>query len=188
MKLGVFGGSFDPVHLGHKNLVVECKKRLNLDKVLVIPAACSPFKEDRPPIASPEQRLEMLKMTFEDLEGVEVSDIEIKRGGLSFTVDTIRDLANQYSNDQLFLLMADSTYERFQEWKSSEEIQTLSHLVFVSSKKEENQMDKNVTSIEIPWIQISSTIIRRKLKRGDTCKKYLSSKVLDFISTNGLYS
>ena len=96
MKIGLFGGTFNPVHSGHVNLVKNFKEKLNLDKVLVIPTATPPHKEAKE-LASSEDRIEMCKLAFGDL--AEVSDVEIRRGGKSYTVETLEELKKIYKND-----------------------------------------------------------------------------------------
>ena len=171
MRIGLFGGSFDPVHLGHLYLAQTLKKQCNLDKVIVFPARVSPFKLMNPPKASGKERMEMLHLAFADEKWVEFSSCELEREGASYTIDTIREMKKKYLQDELYLLLSQDSQERFLEWKESEEIQKICSVVFGDIKK-----------------GVSSTCIRDLLKRGKQCENFLSPKVLDYIRKKELYS
>ena len=183
-KIGLFGGSFDPIHNGHCHLVKEAQKCLQLDKVIIFPAAVSPFKTKTPPRADGEMRLAMLRLAFEEEELVEISDVEIKRGGISYTIETVKFFKAKYPNDQLYLLLSYEALSNFSKWKSFAEIKKNVHLIFVGPL----QATEEEVSIKIPWIEISSTQIRDALKKHKDCKKFISFKVLDYIRRNSLYS
>ncbi len=171
MRIGLFGGSFDPVHLGHVYLAQTLKKNLDLDKVIIYPARVSPFKLDIPPKSSGKDRMKMLHLAFGGEEWVEFSSCELEREGVSYTIDTIREIKKKYPNDELYLLLSCESKENFLDWKESDEIEKNCRVVF-GFKKE----------------GISSTQVRDALKRGKRCKELLSPKVLDYIRENKLYS
>ncbi|MBM3192814.1 MAG: nicotinate-nicotinamide nucleotide adenylyltransferase [Chlamydiae bacterium] len=171
MRIGLFGGSFDPVHKGHENLVKDCLNSLKLDKVFIIPAFVSPFKVDAPPIASPKDRLCMLKLAFENEPQVEILTEEIDRKEISYTIDTLKKICLEFPKDQIFLLLSEELREKFSLWKNVEEIKKMAHIEFREKKN-----------------RISSTEIRRNLREGALCKNYLSAKVLDYIQKHQLYS
>lgn len=170
MRVGLFGGSFDPVHLGHQDLVKRFIADLSLDRVFVIPAFVSPFKLIRPPIASPEDRVAMLKLAFEGESKVEILTDEIDRKEISYTVDTIKRLLPRFSEDQLFLLLSEELRETFSTWKESQELEKMVQIVYGKVK-----------------ICVSSTTIREKLSQGKRCDQELSGKVLDYIEKHHLY-
>lgn len=182
MRIGIFGGSFDPVHKGHINLVKELKKILHLNKVIVVPAFVSPFKTEKPPLARGHHRLEMLKLAFEGVSHIEISDIEIKRSDVSYTIDTIHELLDQYPYAELYLLLTDEALETFSRWRSFEEIQRLATVIYASKDTNKPPI------IQIPWIDISATKIREKLLKGEASHDFLPSKVLDYIHEHHLYS
>lgn len=189
MKIGIFGGSFDPIHIGHITLVRRALDLLQLDRVVVIPAFVSPFKVEKPPRASEVDRLQMVKLAFFDQKDVEVSDIEIKKRGVSYTIDTIRELKSQYSNtDELFLLLIEDQVSTFPRWKAYEEILALAHVVILSPLTYRFWNEDGKGTSTIPWIDICSSTIRYNLKLGKDCKEFLSPKVLDYIETHKLYS
>lgn len=189
MKVGIFGGSFDPIHAGHTNLVRRAKALLSLDKVIVVPAYTSPFKVDKPPSCSAEDRLKMARLAFFDQKDVEVSDIEVQKGGISYTVDTVRELRSQLGKaDELFLLLTEGQVSGFTRWKDYEEILRLSQVVILSPSGYRFWNGGDQEGGAIPWIEISSTRIRDAFKLGKNTKEFLSPKVLDYIETHNLYS
>src|SRR2546423_1174629 len=104
MKLGLFGGSFDPVHLGHLLMVQAAREELSLTRLFFIPATQSPFKPDRNPTPATE-RLRLLRLALAGKDWCEIDDQEIKRGGVSYTIDTVRDYAGRFPQAQLFYLI-----------------------------------------------------------------------------------
>ncbi len=195
-KIGIYGGSFDPVHKGHRLLAENLSKEINADKVFIIPAAVSPFKKGS--VASDEDRLAMCKLAFP--EGLfEISDWEIKKGGTSYTVDTLREFKKFYPEDKLYLFMGDDMLLSFHKWYKYDEILKLCALVCgcrtgdsekLSQMKEyaENVLKLSKDEIvicESEPIEISSTEIRESLKNGET--DFLNSSVYEYIKTRGLY-
>jgi nicotinate-nucleotide adenylyltransferase len=171
MKIGLFGGSFDPVHLGHVKLCEYFFKTLSLDKVFVIPAFISPFKVEKPPRVSGKNRYEMLKLAFNDFSNVEISAFEIESKGISYTIDTVKHFLKNYPNDQIYLLLAKELEPDFPKWKNYQEL-------------------KSLVKIEYgPMIEpINSTMVRERLSRNESCKEIISPKVLDYIEKLHLYS
>jgi nicotinate-nucleotide adenylyltransferase len=171
MKIGLYGGSFDPVHLGHVKLCEYFFRTLSLDKVFVIPAFVSPFKVEKPPKASEHDRYEMLKLAFKDFSCVEVSPFEIHNKGISYTIDTVKHFIKRYPKDEIYLLLAKDLESEFPKWKNSQEL-------------------KSLVKIEYgPMIEpINSTMVRERLLKNESCKEILSPKVLDYIEKLHLYS
>lgn len=188
MKIGVFGGSFDPVHLGHVNLVEQMKIKLGLDKVIVIPAHISPFKINAPPKASGAHRFEMLKKAFEGVEGVELSQMELERGGVSYTIDTLKRLNHDDPEARYFLLMSEEALATIDRWKDIEELKSLATLCFALYKEGAHSGTvENFQLVEIAPFPVSSTEIRERLKKGLPVNKFLHPKVLDYIENHLLY-
>ena len=121
MRIGVFGGSFDPVHLGHLILAENCRQQANLDQVLFIPCAMSPHKRDGAH-GTDRQRLEMLDLAIGGHRDFVRSDMEIKRGGVSYTIDTLRELEESQPDNEWFFLMGADSLESFSSWKEPDEI------------------------------------------------------------------
>ena len=106
MKIGIFGGTFNPIHLGHTNAIGEAKKHFCLDKVIIIPAAQSPLKTDKP--LKDSDRVEMIKRATKYLDFVDIDRLELDRSGVSFTYDTIVELKNKYPDDEAFKVLKEA--------------------------------------------------------------------------------
>ena len=115
MRIGVYGGSFDPVHLGHLLLAECCREQARLDRVLFVPNAVSPHKQDRPP-ASAADRLEMLRLATGGHDAFALSSLETDRGGVSYTADTLAALATSHGNDSLFLVLGPDALASLPRW------------------------------------------------------------------------
>ena len=116
-RIGIYGGTFNPPHAGHIHAAVQAVEALKLDKLIMIPAHVAPHKELPEGSPSPEQRLEMVKLAVQHCERIEVSDMELKREGRSYTYLTILELRKQYPRAQLFLIMGTDMFLAFEEWK-----------------------------------------------------------------------
>ena len=120
-RVGVFGGSFDPIHMGHLILAEQCRQQGQLDEVLFIPAAQNPQKENGA-VATDRQRVEMVDLAIGGHQGFLRSSIEIERGGESFTVDTLKQLADEMPEAELFLIIGGDSLNSFSTWHEPEEI------------------------------------------------------------------
>ncbi len=193
-KIAIYGGSFDPPHKGHVALANNLGDFCKAEKILIIPTAMSPFKNSSG--ANEGERLEMCRLAFSDPR-FEVLDIEIKRGGKSYTVDTVKEVKKLYPECELFLLMGDDMLLSFNRWYKFEEI--LDMCTIVAACRTEN-LDKmqdmeqyisselsngNVLLCNSVPLEISSTEIRNNLKSD--AKKYLSTDVYDYIVQKELY-
>ncbi|MEM8727787.1 MAG: nicotinate-nicotinamide nucleotide adenylyltransferase [Chlamydiota bacterium] len=192
-KIGFFGGSFDPVHLGHINLAVRILEKELVDKILFCPVHVSPTKRETPPIATPEQRLNILQLALEDVPGCDPYDGEISRPPLSYTIDTIRGLSGQVR-----LIVAEDTACGFNRWKEIDRLlETAPPIIGVRygfDRKKLNRLPEKIKLqikaglIRIPALDISSTEIRDRLKKRLYCGHLLQGKVLDYIHRNTIYS
>lgn len=171
MKIGIFGGTFDPVHNGHIDLLKNFIEILSLDQVFVVPAFISPFKINTPPRASPEHRAALLKLAFQEQTKVKILTDEIERKEVSYTIDTIRKLKEEYLTDSLYLLLSEEMKPLFSKWKNFEEIEKLVSVQFGNSS-----------------FKVSSTVLREKLKKNESCDGLIPLKVLDYIGMHRLYS
>ncbi len=130
MKLGIYGGSFDPVHLGHLLVAQAAVEELDLDRLFFIPAARSPFKADNQP-APDAVRLQLLRLALAGKTDCEVDDQEIRRGGTSYTIDTLRDYAQRFLGAKLFYLIGADNAAKLNEWREPGELATLAEFVAV---------------------------------------------------------
>ena len=127
MKIGILGGTFNPPHIGHIVLAKEIYEKLELDKVLLIPTNTPPHKEDEG--VSADVRLHMIKLAARDQEAFEVSDIELKRGGISYTIDTVRKLKELFPQDELYLIVGSDLANDFLSWKDFDQLKNLVRIV-----------------------------------------------------------
>ena len=192
-KIGFFGGSFDPIHLGHINLAVRIMEKKKLDQVLFCPANISPTKESAPPIASPRDRMKMVELALEDVPDCDPYDVEIHRDPPSYTMETLKGIEGE-----LYLIVAQDTAYRFMEWKDIEEVLDIAPpLIGVRHGFDQKKISGFPLKIQeklrtgmcnIPAMDISSTEIRKRLKKRLYCGHLLQGKVLDYIHQNTIYS
>lgn len=192
MRLGIFGGSFDPVHNGHLRLAGCCAQQAGLDAVWLVPSAVQPLKPHGP-VASNADRVAMLRLAVEGLAGPDrlglgVSTLEIDRGGVSYTVDTLRQIhAERPEAELLFLMGADSLHD-LPDWREPEEILRLATPLVVGRPGEpEPATDLPHQRVEMPAMDISSSTLRERLANGEACDEWLPPAVADYIRRHGLY-
>lgn len=211
-KIGIFGGSFNPPHVGHINAVTTVQKKLGLDLVHIIPAAQNPLKH---PIegATPEHRLEMVRLAFSSYgDKFIVDDREIKRGGKSYTVDTVKELAKLYPKDSLNLIIGYDAFEEFGSWKDVPKILELANLIVVSrpggefpESKDglpvflrpyiqnfefnivELSTDKNIQFVSLKDIEISAADLRKKIRANRNVEKFIPLSVESYIKEHHIY-
>lgn len=199
MRIGIFGGTFDPPHAGHKKYADELKDRLSLDKLLVIPTATPPHKDGKNPIGSLD-RLEMLRILFRDDDGVEVSDMEIARGGKSYTYETVTLLHGIYPEDELIFLLGSDMLLSFHNWRNPDVILSKVKICAVTRTDEINEeklkgyieeyfpdnKDRFITCDFDP-IEISSTQIRNAIRNGESVEGLVDEQVMQYIKEKELY-
>lgn len=139
MRIAIFGGSFNPPHLGHIQAAAEATRQLSAERLAVIPTAKSPHKPEAPLSPEPEVRLALARLAFADLPGAEVSDMELKRGGTSFTADTLEKLHSTNPGDEFFLLIGSDMLESFETWSRFEDILRLATLAVFDREKDESR-------------------------------------------------
>ncbi len=193
-KIGIFGGSFNPPHLGHRKLAVTAADALGLDRVIVMPAGIPPHKV---PVAfaGAKDRVRMCELTFAGDCRFEVSTLEIDRGSRSYTVDTLGVLREQYPGDELYLITGSDMLETFKQWYKWEEILSLAYVCTAVREKSAvldysgftDEQRKRFIPVEADPIEISSTQIRRMLADGGDVSAFLDGGVIEYIKENGLY-
>jgi len=182
-KIALFGGTFDPVHLGHLISAEEIKKSLRLDKVIFVPAGRPPHKKEAF-ITGAEHRLKMLKLATKAFPGFEISDYELKKTSKSYTIDTIRYFKkNIYKKDKLYFIAGSDIVGQIESWKEWEKLIKEVHLLIMARPgfKAGKKASKFGTLIGIKNIDISSSEIRRMIKKGlpvtylvpETVEKYI---------------
>lgn len=197
MKIGIFGGTFNPVHLGHINALLKIMDAIKFDKVIVMPDRIPPHKQAQN-LASGEDRLNMCRLAFDDIPNVEVSDYELKQEGKSYSVLTLRHLKEIYPDDRLYFIMGSDMLLSFDKWYCYEEILSLSSLVCVSRSDDDTEklepyaeklrkLGGEVIIVPVEPFEVSSTEIREMLKKNSDCTCYLKKNVVQYILSNNLY-
>jgi GTPase len=197
-KIGIFGGTFDPVHLGHIMIVEEVKNSLELEKVLFIPAG-QPQTRKAETVTPAHDRLAMLDLAIEGKDGFAVSDIEIKRKGPSFTVDTLLELKNTHKGHEIYFILGWDSLEQLPQWHEPSRIINLCTLVAVprpgydkpSLKAMEGILPgitEKVVFMDRPRVEISATDIRDRAGRGESIIHLVPEKVEEYIRTHKLYA
>lgn len=198
MKLGIYGGAFNPPHVGHIRAAAYGAEALGLNKVLLIPTNISPHKASPRNTATPAQRLRMLEIAAEGNDALQVSDIEVTRGGQSYTFETVLQLQKENPDTRLVLFMGTDMFLSFLNWKNPQIILENADIgvFYRGDRNEEEQIAKQaellrtmggvVHLIENPVTQISSTVLRSLLVFG-SAGDYLPAGVEDYVRKEGLY-
>ena len=197
-RIGIYGGTFNPPHIGHIRAALAAVRTLELDRLLVIPDRIAPHKTLPDGSASPQQRLEMVRLALAGEQAVEVSDMELRREGVSYTVDTLRHIRQMYPDGELTLLMGTDMFLSFRSWRCPEEILSMAGLgVFYRGDKgekaaieaEKAKMEADgakITLVRNEIVDISSTDLRRMLA-FDCAGPFLPDGVGAYIREQGLY-
>lgn len=179
MRIGVFGGSFDPPHIGHYLAAVDAAERLGLDRVLWVPTAQQPLKAGAPHVASAEQRFKMVHAAVSSTTMFEANRIEIDRSGLSYTVATVQSFAAQFPGAELFLLLGEDAWARFPEWHDRELIRTIVQIEILARKTDSEFAGRVV--------EVSSTEIRARAGSGKSVRGFVQDAVAEIIESERLY-
>lgn len=197
-RIGIYGGTFNPPHIGHIRAAESAVEKLRLDKLLVIPSCISPHKPLPEGSASATQRLEMLQIALDDKSKITVSDLEISRGSVSYTYETVAQIAQQFPYAERILIMGTDMFFSFETWKYPDQILKNTSLavlyrscsdrmaVLEEKKKQLEQSGANIYFVENPVTEISSTDVRRMLA-FDCADAFLPEGVGAYIRVNGLY-
>ena len=192
MKIAILGGTFDPPHLGHLILADTVLKELNYDKVLFIPSKIPPHKNISGEVSN-EDRLNMLKLSIEDDKRFSFDDYELKSEGISYSIKTLNYLYENYDIEgKIALIIGADLIKNFHKWKEPEKISELANIVAVNREENDNLDKENIEKYNIkiiiaPRIDISSTLIRERIKKNKAFRYFLNNKVYDYIISNKLY-
>ncbi len=193
MKTCIFGGTFDPPHIGHLLIAQTIIESENFERLIFVPANISPAKKGQI-ISSSKKRLDMLNMALTSNENFEISDFEINKGDVSYTINTIVEFANTLNLDKkdLYFLMGSDTLGEFHNWKDPKKIMSLCNIIvairpgFTPSDIPQWVLDE-VHFANIPQFEISSTNIRARWRNGKTIRYMVPKEVWEYINKNGLY-
>ncbi len=199
MRIGILGGTFDPIHLGHLITAENALDGAGLDRVILIPTGCSYFKEDQK-VTAPQLRYEMTRLAAGDNPRLVVSDMETTRPGNSYTADTLRELRAIYPDDELYYIVGADTLVLMSLWRAPEVIFSLCH-VLVETRPDEiagkglleeiealrDKYGADITILPARNIAISSTEIRSRVRAGESIRYLVPAAVENFIREQDLY-
>ncbi len=198
MKVGILGGTFDPVHLGHIQLAEAAKKQFSLDEIWLMPAKIPPHKQNKQ-IASEEERTAMLRLAAENRQGFRVCTLEFERNAISYTAETLKLLSEEYPKHSFYYLMGEDSLKGFPHWYHPEQIVSYADILVAPRTSAESEelweqvnvceqlLGKHFHVIEMPRILVSSTDIRKHLAEGTSTEGELHPQVRRYIDEHGLY-
>lgn len=193
MSTCLYGGTFDPPHLGHLAIAEYIRDNLAIETVLFIPAYIAPQKIKRS-VSSVEDRLKMLQLAISDHSGLQISEVEIQRKGVSYSIDTIRQIKEEMdirSKNLYFLIGADSLLE-FHTWRDPGKILEESNVLVAGRpgfdiREVSEEFRNRIQMVSAPLIDISATMIRRRIREGKSIRSLVPAPVEDYILRKGLY-
>lgn len=197
-RLGIMGGTFDPIHYGHLVAAETARCKFDLERVIFIPSGAPPHKKERR-ITQPEFRYWMVSQAIADNDFFEVSRIEIERSGLTYTVDTLREMKDKFPDYELYFITGADAFREIFTWRNPDEIIELTQFIgasrpgfdaldFLSElQKQFPQFYQRMHFLEVPALAISSTDIRLRVKNGQSIRYLLPEPVRLFIQKNGIY-
>ena len=197
-KIGIIGGTFNPIHNGHTLLALYCKEKLNLDKVIFIPTYTPPHKSDKD-LASEVHRLKMCDIAVQSYDDFSVSDIEIKRKGKSYTYETLTSLKEIYPNDTFYFITGADMFLTLEKWKNPEIIFDKAIIVAVPRNSSDFEtlnshyqtilrpLGAKACILDEPVLSVSSTFIRKNIENYDLIESLIDRNVYEYIVKNNLY-
>jgi nicotinate-nucleotide adenylyltransferase len=192
-SIGILGGTFNPPHLGHLAVACHARDELSLERVLLIPAHTAPHKSDgeggsggRDP--GPEHRLRMCQLMVDGVAGLSVCAVEIERGGLSYTVDTLRSIHASHPNAELTLIVGADIASTLSSWREPAQLLELAQLaVAARDDGRAGEPAQGVTFLEMPAVEVSSSTVRRRAAAGEPIESLVGPAVAGYIAAHGLY-
>ena len=200
MRLGIFGGTFDPVHYGHLLLAECCREQCRLDRIWFVPAAAPPNKQEAD-LTPANDRVEMLRLAVAGHEAFDVSTVEVERGGVSYTAETLEAIHDQHPQAKLFFLMGADSLRDLPSWRNPDRICQLAMPVVVHRPEAPapdygvltdwlapDRVDQSLRhQVEIPLVDFSSTRIRDYVSTGKSIRYQTPRAVEKYLQTHGLY-
>lgn len=197
--IGIYGGSFDPIHLGHLKTAAAITKELSLKKCYLMPCSQPAIKKNL--YFSDKQRLAMLKLALADYQQLSLNDSEMKQGGKSYTIQTLKRLKDENINATLCLIIGIDNFNTFKKWKNWQDFYKFTHIIVLRRPNYECDKNYNIDNFikvtdnkllkeqkngllyfaNTPLIDTSSSDIRYKIKKGDNLQKYLPEKIINYI-------
>ena len=188
-RIGIFGGTFDPPHIGHLVAATEARTALDLDVVLMVVANEPWQKVGTRPLSPAEDRLALVEAAVAGAEGLEVSDLELRRGGSSYTADTVADVAAAEPDAELFVILGRDAAAGFATWERYEDVAAAATLVVVDRPGPPVELDGRFAwqRVDIPELELSSTELRERVAAGRSIRYLTTDGVASVIEERGLY-
>ncbi len=191
MRIGIFGGSFDPIHIGHAIIAQHIIGSGAVDRLWFMVSPVNPLKADKKRQVADTDRLRMVEMVTRPMEGVETSAFEFTMPKPSYTIDTLNALQAKFPDDEFYLVTGGDNWQIFDKWRNSEEILAKYHLLIYPRLGYEvnipDELKDRVTLVDAPIIEISSTQVRERLSQGLSVRYYVPDEVLGYIERKQLY-
>ena len=191
MKIGIFGGSFNPIHSGHAIIAHHIITSGAVDRLWLMVSPVNPLKVDNERQVDDTDRLRMVEMVTRPLENVETSAFEFTMPKPSYTIDTLNALQAKFPNDEFYLVTGADNWVIFDRWRKSEEILAKYHLLVYPRLGYDvvipEELRDRVTLVDAPIIELSSTAVRERLAKGLSVRYYVPDEVLGYIERKGLY-
>jgi nicotinate-nucleotide adenylyltransferase len=191
MRIGIFGGSFDPIHIGHAIIAQHIINSGAVDRLWFMVSPVNPLKAGRERHVTDTDRLRMVEMVSRPMEGVETSAFEFTMPRPSYTIDTLNALQAKFPDDEFYLITGGDNWQIFNRWRNSDEILAKYHLLIYPRLGYEvvipDELKERVALVDAPIIEISSTEIRERLANGQSVRYLVPDEVLAFIEQKNLY-
>lgn len=188
MRIGILGGTFNPIHIGHLILAEEAREKLQLDKIIFIPTYL-PAHKNNSDIAAAGDRYRMIKLAIKKNIYFSVSDIEIKRNGLSYTIDTLKEFKKIYPKDELYFIIGSDLLKYLDDWKDLPEI--INMVKFIVATRPGYPLEKipsNISTVPIRAVDVSAFEIRKAIKENKSFRYLVPEAVYKYIIKNKLYA
>ena len=191
MKIGIFGGSFDPIHIGHAIIAQHIISSGTVDRLWFMVSPVNPLKVGKERLVTDTDRLRMVEMVSRPMEGVETSAFEFTMPRPSYTIDTLNALQAKFPDDEFYLVTGGDNWQIFSKWRNSDEILAKYHLLIYPRLGYDvvipDELKDRVTLVDAPIIEISSTEVRERLANGQSVRYYVPDEVLAYIERKNLY-
>lgn len=198
MKIGVMGGTFDPIHIGHLISAEYARENIDLDRVIFMPSGLHPFKENDN-ITSSDIRVEMTSLAISENPYFEIATIGVNRKDTNYTIDDIRDLKERYPDDEIYFIIGTDIIDNIEKWKDFYKLTKLcTFILFNRWEGEKEKIDEKISELELlydfkvkkiksPVLEVSSTAIRNRISEGLSIKYMVPKTVEDYIIKHGIY-
>lgn len=185
-KIVLYGGQFNPIHTAHMIVASEVFHELKPDEFYFLPSFMSPLKHHYD-FLDVHHRLTMIQLVIDELGFGEICDLEIERGGQSYTYDTIMAFKDLHKESKLYFVIGTDQYDQLEKWYQIEILKELVTFIVVNRDKNVQNVDSNMIAVQIPRIDISSTMIRQRIKAQKTIQVLVPKSVENYIKGEGLY-